>query len=81
MNIRQLKIAEKSLASCITDGGIVAGGHHFVDLWARDSLFATFGANVSGMISESKNYRNILFFSARRWAYPVFNFAKPSHYR
>ncbi|MEK7065447.1 MAG: amylo-alpha-1,6-glucosidase, partial [Patescibacteria group bacterium] len=28
------------------DYGILAGRHHFTDLWARDSLFATFGTNL-----------------------------------
>lgn len=42
-------IAKRSLFSCETDRGFVAGAHHFVDLWARDSLFATLGANYSGL--------------------------------
>ena len=37
------RIAQNSLRSCVKAEGIVAGPHHFVDLWARDSLFATFG--------------------------------------
>lgn len=40
---RQLSI--KALHACDTSIGFVAGTHHFVDLWARDSLFATFGAD------------------------------------
>jgi glycogen debranching enzyme len=39
-------IAERELQLCFSDHGIIAGTHHFVDLWARDSLFATFGANT-----------------------------------
>lgn len=39
-----VKIAKKAINTCITESGIVAGSHHFVDLWARDSLFASFGA-------------------------------------
>lgn len=37
-------VCMEALAACTTPDGIVAGRHHFVDLWARDSLFATFGA-------------------------------------
>lgn len=37
------RIARRDLQSCCTGAGIIAGPHHFVDLWARDSLFATFG--------------------------------------
>ncbi len=37
------QIAKRDLLCCVTDSGIVAGAHHFVDLWARDSFFATFG--------------------------------------
>lgn len=40
---RAIAIARKNLADCMTTVGIAAGSHHFVDLWARDSLFATFG--------------------------------------
>lgn len=39
-------IALFSLHSCVTPLGLVAGTHHFVDLWARDSLFATFGVTA-----------------------------------
>lgn len=38
-------IARSDLISCVSNIGITAGTHHFVDLWARDSLFATFGAD------------------------------------
>lgn len=48
------RIAVADLSSCITPLGFTAGAHHFVDLWARDSLFAALGANVAGMASESK---------------------------
>lgn len=54
MNLLTIKIAKQSLICCITESGIVAGMHHFVDLWARDSLFATMGANVSGLSKASK---------------------------
>ncbi len=47
-------IARDALMSCVTPYGIAAGTHHFVDLWARDSLFAIFGANVSGLSEVSK---------------------------
>ena len=38
--------ARQDLKQCITSQGIIAGTHHFVDLWARDSLFATFGSDA-----------------------------------
>jgi len=41
-------IATKALTACSVEQGIVAGGHHFVDLWARDSLFACLGALSAG---------------------------------
>lgn len=47
-------LAKAALDACVSSVGIVAGAHHFVDLWARDSLFATFGANVSGRAQVSK---------------------------
>lgn len=48
-------VALRDIDACaISSIGIIAGTHHFVDLWARDSLFATFGANVSGMKDVSK---------------------------
>lgn len=47
-------IAQRELKACITSEGFAAGSHHFVDLWARDSLFATFGANAAGLSSVSK---------------------------
>lgn len=37
------KIGIESLNSCISEIGYTAGVHHFVDLWARDSLFACLG--------------------------------------
>ncbi|MEK9143679.1 MAG: hypothetical protein AAB481_03560 [Patescibacteria group bacterium] len=39
-------IALHALRACVTNDGIIAGVHHFVDLWARDSLFATFGSDT-----------------------------------
>lgn len=47
-------IALSALEACITEMGFAAGKHHFVDLWARDSLFATLGANVAGLSRYSK---------------------------
>lgn len=47
-------IAARALRDCATEVGFTAGRHHFVDLWARDSLFATFGANVIGLSSATK---------------------------
>lgn len=40
-------IAIRGLMACQTNVGIIAGPGHFVDLWARDSLFATFGAGAA----------------------------------
>lgn len=40
---RAYGIAYNNLLACETSIGLAAGAHHFVDLWARDSLFATFG--------------------------------------
>jgi glycogen debranching enzyme len=37
------ELAARSLEACITEIGYAAGKHHFVDLWARDSLFACLG--------------------------------------
>lgn len=51
---KAVKIALRSLSECVTNNGFIAGSHHFVDLWARDSLFATFGANASGLARVSK---------------------------
>jgi glycogen debranching enzyme len=39
-------IAKQNLLQCMTSHGIIAGTHHFVDLWARDSLFAAFGSDA-----------------------------------
>ncbi len=39
-------IAREDLLACTTSIGLAAGAHHFVDLWARDSLFATFGLSA-----------------------------------
>lgn len=47
-------MAVADLEKCFTPIGFTAGNHHFVDLWARDSLFATLGANVSGQSHSSK---------------------------
>ena len=41
------QIARYDLESCSTPDGIIAGGAHFTDLWARDSLFASLGAPKS----------------------------------
>ncbi len=57
MNTRQKNartLAKSELQACMTESGFTAGNHHFVDLWARDSLFATLGANVCGMTNESR---------------------------
>jgi glycogen debranching enzyme len=45
-NDRAYVIAKSDLLACQSTLGFVAGKHHFVDLWARDSLFATFGADA-----------------------------------
>lgn len=43
---KAILVATQALNNCITPDGIIAGTHHFVDLWARDSLFATFGSDA-----------------------------------
>jgi glycogen debranching enzyme len=48
------KLANDALRLCATDIGFVAGPHHFVDLWARDSLFATFGSTAIGKYAWTK---------------------------
>jgi glycogen debranching enzyme len=48
------QIALDTLVACATPDGLIAGTHHFVDLWARDSLFASLGANVCGMTTVSR---------------------------
>lgn len=48
------RIAMRELLACKNPYGFSAGLHHFVDLWARDSLFATFGANEAGMAGVTK---------------------------
>ncbi len=54
-DVRTAKLlATNALLACDTSLGYVAGTHHFVDLWARDSLFATFGANTVGSSVRSK---------------------------
>ncbi len=53
-NINRVFLAKEALTACLTESGFVAGAHHFVDLWARDSLFATFGANAVGLAEASK---------------------------
>lgn len=47
-------IATTALKVCATPLGFTAGRHHFVDLWARDSLFASLGANSSGQYLLAK---------------------------
>lgn len=51
---KALGVAKRDLKSCECPIGLVAGRHHFVDLWARDSLFATFGANRTGLQDISR---------------------------
>lgn len=54
IHTRAYAIAADDLSRCLIPHGYVAGSHHFVDLWARDSLFAALGAIASGKISEPK---------------------------
>jgi glycogen debranching enzyme len=51
---QSIYIARSSLLSCNTQIGVCAGAHHFVDLWARDSLFATFGLFSKNELREAK---------------------------
>ncbi len=48
--------ARRALDQCVRREGIIAGNHHFVDLWARDSLFATFGADVQSAQRTIKTF-------------------------
>jgi len=48
MVTKAYQIAKKNLIDCCYDLGIICGLHHFTDLWARDSFFASFGANLIG---------------------------------
>lgn len=48
-------VAGESLRQCFTDDGIICGRHHFVDLWARDGLFAALGALAAGETEAAKN--------------------------
>ena len=45
---KSIEIAKLTLRSNYTDAGIVAGKDHFSDVWARDSLFASFGSIALG---------------------------------
>lgn len=69
MNIRNLNqvvnIATKELRSLYTNTGIVAGGHHFTDYWARDGFFAALGALKIGDIDIIEKSVK-LFFSHQR---------------
>ncbi len=47
-------ISVKSLRSCYTEEGILAGQHNFVDYWARDSFFASLGSIEIGDIDQVK---------------------------
>lgn len=51
---KAIQIAKRALGRCVTPLGIIAGNHHFIDVWARDSLFASLGANVSGLSKDSQ---------------------------
>lgn len=56
-------IAKSNLLSCCHDLGIIAGLHQFSDLWARDSFFASFGANIIGQKkSTEKTLKTFLSF-------------------
>lgn len=49
------RIAETSLRRTWVDPhGFVAGVHHFVDLWARDSFFAAMGAYQTGLTEAAR---------------------------
>ncbi|MFH1399333.1 MAG: amylo-alpha-1,6-glucosidase [Candidatus Woesearchaeota archaeon] len=45
---KAIEIATQNLRQCYSNQGIVAGLHHFNDLWARDALFASWGALALG---------------------------------
>ena len=56
-------IAAKGLRSCYTEEGILAGKKNFVDFWARDSFWASFGALVLGDLEQVKININLFL----RW--------------
>lgn len=62
---KSYEFAHKSLKACMTELGYMAGPHHFVDLWARDSLFACLGGLEIG---DTKDVLKTLetFFSFQR---------------
>jgi len=43
-----MSIAKLNLQLCYGSAGIIAGGHHFTDYWARDGFFAAFGSLAIG---------------------------------
>ena len=56
-----LEIAKRDLRQCYTESGILAGRGHFQQYWARDSFFATLGANSLGDFGQAKkNFRLFL---------------------
>ncbi|MEM0360109.1 MAG: amylo-alpha-1,6-glucosidase [Candidatus Diapherotrites archaeon] len=50
-----IEIAKRDLRECYTESGILAGRGHFQQYWARDSFFASLGANAIGDFKQSKN--------------------------
>ena len=54
-NIAQASvIATRDLESCMSEIGMMAGTHNFVNPWARDSLFATFGTTLYTNVLDAK---------------------------
>ena len=49
-----LEIAKRDLRECYTASGIFAGRGHFREYWARDSFFASLGANSIGDFEQSR---------------------------
>lgn len=43
-----LQIAQRDLRTCYVSEGIIAGPHHFTDVWGRDGYFAALGAMTLG---------------------------------
>jgi len=52
--LEALGIAKRDLRECYTESGILAGRGHLQEYWARDSFFASLGANSLGDFEQSK---------------------------
>ncbi|MDP3966032.1 MAG: amylo-alpha-1,6-glucosidase [archaeon] len=61
MQKNSVEIAKKSLRDCYEKEGILAGRTHYASYWARDSLYASWGAlNIGDLNIVKKNLENFL---------------------